>query len=71
MNYIKIDKTKCKACYLCMEVCPKGLIVKAKEANLLGNFPAEFNDPENHCLGCALCAIRCPHLAITEVVKSK
>jgi len=71
MSYIKIDKTKCKACYLCIDVCPKKLIRKSKETNLLGEFIVEFSDPENQCLGCAMCAIRCPDLAITEVVKSE
>lgn len=69
MNYIKIDKKKCKACYLCVDVCPKKLIKKGEEQNLLGNFPAEFVDPKNECLGCAMCAMRCPDLAITEVTK--
>lgn len=69
MSYIKIDKTKCKACYLCIEVCPKKLIKKGTEANALGAFPVTFDDSENQCLGCAVCAIRCPDLAIEEVVK--
>lgn len=71
MNYIKIDKTKCKACYLCVEACPKKLIKKGKEANSLGAFPVDFDDPEKQCLGCAMCAMRCPDLAITEVWKAK
>ena len=29
----------------------------------------EFNDPNHECLGCAMCATRCPDLAITEVYK--
>ena len=69
MSYIKIYKEKCKACYLCMDVCPKHLIVKSSNANSLGNFPVEFNDKNNECLGCAMCALRCPDLAITEVYK--
>lgn len=69
MNYIKIDKKKCKACYLCIDVCPKKLIKKGTEANLLGDFPVEFYDPENQCIGCAMCAMRCPSLAIKEVLK--
>ena len=71
MNYIKIDKSRCKACYLCIDVCPKKLISKGSEANSLGHFPVEFKDPKNECLGCAMCAIRCPDMAITEVVKSE
>ncbi|MFA7658066.1 MAG: 4Fe-4S binding protein [Candidatus Gastranaerophilaceae bacterium] len=69
MSRIKIDKKKCKACYLCIDVCPKKLIKKGTEANGLGNFPVDFEDPDNQCLGCAMCAMRCPDLAITEVIK--
>lgn len=71
MNSIKIDKKKCKACYLCIDVCPKKLIKKSSEANSMGAFPVEFCNPDNECLGCAMCAIRCPDLAISEVVKRK
>lgn len=71
MNYITIDKSKCKACYLCVDVCPKGLIKKGKEANSLGHFPVEFEDSQNQCLGCTMCAVRCPDIAITEVIKSE
>jgi len=71
MNYIKIDKTKCKACYLCVDVCPKKLIKKGSCPNALGAFPVEFDDPENECLGCAMCAIACPDLAIEEVISKK
>lgn len=70
MNSIKIDKTRCKACYLCIDVCPKKLIHKSDETNSLGQFVVGFLDPNGECLGCAMCAIRCPHLAITEVTKS-
>lgn len=71
MNYIEIDEKKCKACYLCIEVCPKKLIKKGSKANSLGHFPVIFEDPDKQCLACGLCAIRCPDLAITKVVKNK
>jgi len=67
MNSIKLDKKRCKACYLCIDVCPKKLIKKSSEANALGHFPAEFTDPQHQCIGCAMCAVRCPDLAITKV----
>lgn len=71
MNRIKINKNKCKACYLCVDVCPKKLIKKGTEENSLGAFPVDFVDEKNECLGCALCAVRCPDLAIEEVIKGK
>ena len=70
MNYIKLDKTRCKACYLCVDVCPKKLLIKGSQPNSLGHFPVEFKDPDNKCIGCAMCAMRCPDIAITEVVKN-
>lgn len=69
MSYIEIDEGKCKACYLCVDVCPKKLIKKGKKADFSGNFPVEFIDEKGECLGCAMCATRCPDLAITKVVK--
>mgnify|MGYP004705811471 FL=1 len=69
MSRIVIDESKCKACYLCMKECPKKLIKISERTNKLGNRVVEFDDPKHECLGCAMCATRCPDLAITEVYK--
>jgi len=69
MNYIKIDNERCKSCYLCIDVCPKKLIKKSKNVNKLGEQCVEFVDENKECLGCAMCATRCPDLAITEVYR--
>ena len=71
MSYITIDKNKCKACYLCVRECPKKLIKIGAETNGLGNHVVEFCDDNGECLGCAMCAVRCPDLAITGVYKDK
>ena len=34
-----------------------------------GNRIVEFDDKNNECLGCAMCAMRCPDLAIKEVYR--
>lgn len=69
MNYITIDRDKCKACYLCISECPKKLIKISEKTNSLGNQVVEFDDPEHQCLACSMCATRCPDLAITGVYK--
>ncbi|HIS36534.1 TPA: 4Fe-4S binding protein [Candidatus Scatousia excrementigallinarum] len=70
MSEIKIDKEKCKSCMICASVCPKKLIKLNKEhVNHAGNRYVEFVDKNNECLGCALCAISCPDMAIYEVLK--
>ena len=69
MSRIVIDENKCKSCYLCIKECPKNLIKISEKTNKLGDRVVEFCDPNHECLGCAMCAIRCPDLAITEVYK--
>ena len=69
MGHIVINNDKCKACYLCIKECSKNLIKVSDKTNNLGNRVVEFNDPQKECLGCAMCATRCPDMAITEVYK--
>ena len=69
MSYIVIDDSKCKACYLCVDECPKKLIKISNKTNKLGDKIVEFCDDKGECLGCAMCATRCPDMAIKEVYK--
>jgi 2-oxoglutarate ferredoxin oxidoreductase subunit delta len=69
MGRIVIDSKKCKACYLCINECPKNLLEISGELNALGQKVVQFSDPGNSCIGCAMCATRCPDLAITEVYR--
>ena len=67
MAKIKINKDKCKGCFLCIEFCPKKILVKGKGLNKKGFSFVEIKDQAD-CLGCAMCAIMCPDCCI-EVYK--
>ena len=69
MNYININESKCKSCYLCVAACPKGLIKKGDKTGKTGEFIVLFNDKDHECLGCKRCALVCPDLAIDGVFK--
>lgn len=65
MSKITIDKNRCKGCGLCVEACPKKLLV-LDEVNLneKGYAPAAMTD-QSKCIACAFCAKMCPDCVIT------
>ena len=65
MAKIKIDKNRCKGCYLCIANCPKGLILISDKMNTKGIKPVVFKD--GNCTGCGMCAIICPDSAILVI----
>jgi len=66
MAKIRINKDRCKGCYLCVVNCPNGLIKVARELNLKGVKPVFFTGGK--CTGCTMCAVICPE-CIIEVYK--
>ncbi len=68
MGRIIVNQEKCKACYLCINACPKQAIKKDNQLNQKGCYPVVF-DPEKGCIGCAICAKACPDLAIEKVYR--
>lgn len=66
-NSVKISVRRewCKSCGICIEFCPKGVLVPDDQEKPI---------PENidACIKCKLCELRCPDFAITvEGVEGK
>lgn len=59
----------CKGCGLCIQACPRHILVLAEDRiNHKGYRPATCQDPAE-CTGCAICARNCPDVVI-EVYQS-
>ncbi len=64
MAKLTFETDLCKGCGLCVNACPKNLLVLSKDKiNLKGHSPVEITD-EAACIGCASCAIMCPDCII-------
>ncbi len=48
----------CKACGICMALCPQQIITRDEEGK------ATITDPDA-CIGCRTCEVHCPDFAIT------
>ena len=60
----KLDFERCKGCALCVDACPKGIVVMQSERlNKSGYYTAAIKD-DDACTECALCAVMCPDCAI-------
>jgi 2-oxoglutarate ferredoxin oxidoreductase subunit delta len=65
MARIIVDKSFCKGCGLCVDICPKDIMVlDFEEISQKGYHPARCID-EGACIACLNCALMCPDVAIT------
>ncbi len=65
MAKITIQEDLCKGCGLCVSVCPRKILVLAKDKiNKKGHNPASITD-QSQCIACAFCATMCPDCVIT------
>jgi len=66
MARIRIFNDLCKSCKLCVDACPRGLIVMdGVTINAKGFHPAAATpDNEEKCSGCGFCYMICAHCAI-------
>ncbi len=63
MPRVLIEPKLCKGCERCIHACPQKVLGMSKEINAMGYFTAEMLE-QPRCIGCCLCAITCPDIAI-------
>lgn len=54
---VSVNAAWCKKCGICVEFCPKDVLVMGAQSVVVAN--------EEACIQCKLCEIRCPDFAIT------
>ncbi|MCF0143772.1 MAG: 4Fe-4S binding protein [Firmicutes bacterium] len=67
MAKVKLDPGRCKGCYLCVDVCPKGVLIPSTELGAKG-FEIVHLDETKECIGCGRCFTMCPDYCI-EIIE--
>lgn len=64
---VEIEADLCKGCLLCIEACPPGVLVVAKNLNKMGYRPVEYLG--ERCTSCGVCYYICPEPGSIRVYK--
>ena len=60
---VEVVTERCKSCGLCVDVCSRKVLRIGEKANSKGYYYVEAAD-EAACVGCALCGVVCPDIAL-------
>lgn len=64
-----VDESRCKACDICVSVCPAGVLAMELEPKSTLGAMVRVEHPES-CTGCSNCELNCPDFAIFVAEKS-
>jgi 2-oxoglutarate ferredoxin oxidoreductase subunit delta len=60
---INIDRNLCKACGICVDLCPT-IVFEYEDSQ---NFPVPAH--VDKCIKCMLCELRCPDFAVEVIIE--
>lgn len=63
MEKVLVNKSRCKGCYLCVDICPKKAISVDEHVNEKGYLPV--NVDLSLCIACGSCYRICPDYVFT------
>lgn len=63
MERVIIDRECCKGCELCIDVCPRSVLVMSDDFNRSG-YHYSVPEHKDKCNSCTFCAIMCPDVCI-------
>lgn len=58
-----VDEKRCKACNICVSVCPAGVLAMRDDKHSIKGTMIEVVYPSS-CIGCRSCELQCPDFAI-------
>ncbi|MGB0989334.1 2-oxoglutarate:acceptor oxidoreductase [Arcobacter sp. F155] len=58
-----VDESRCKACDVCVSVCPAGVLAMRQEPHSTLGAMVEIIEKDS-CIGCMDCELSCPDFAI-------
>ena len=68
---IVVNTDRCTGCQLCIEACPRHVLVLAPRQVNVNGYPFVVPAHPDDCIGCASCGIVCPDGCITVYRKKE
>ena len=62
-----VNEDECKGCGLCIDICPKDVLIEQPHLNRMGYHPAGYTG--EGCIGCGHCFYACPEPSAITVLK--
>ena len=62
-----VNEDECKGCGLCIDMCPKDVLIEQPHLNRMGYRPAGYLG--EGCIGCGHCFYACPEPGAITVLK--